>query len=332
VIEILYCGVCHSDFHVIFNEWKNTEYPIIAGHEIIGIVRKIGKSVKKFKVNDIVGLGPNYNSCRFCKECKMGDVQYCENGVVEAYNFPDRKFDKEKDPTGPITQGGYSNVTVANENYLIKINSKELSELPKIAPILCAGVTVYTPLKTLLKAKGTKCRVGIAGIGGLGHFAVKLAKAMGFEEVFALTTSEDKIGESVELLGAHEALLATDLKELREYNMTFDLILCTVPFPHDATPYICLLKQKSTLWFVGNLFPMTIDFELVIRKGVTIKGSTTGSIKDTQDLVNFCVAKKLFPEIELIDIQEINNIYRDIVTRRVRYRYVIDMESIYRDV
>lgn len=245
VIEILYCGVCHSDFHVILNEWKNTKYPIIAGHEIVGIISKIGNSVKNFKVGDYAGLGTNFNSCKSCNSCKKNDVEYCEYGVTETYNSPDRKYEGELYATGDITQGGYSNVIVANENYLITLPKKSKKNLAEISPLLCAGVTVYNPLKFLLDKKGPKARVGIAGVGGLGSTAIKIGKALGLE-VIALTRTEDKLENCIEL-GADEALLATDLDVMKLHNNTFDMILCTIPFPHDSTPYIHLLKMKGIM-------------------------------------------------------------------------------------
>lgn len=321
VIKIIYCGVCHSDWHVILNEWKNTKYPCIVGHEITGIVIKAGAKTN-FKVNDRVAVGPNYNSCRKCNQCKIGFEQYCLNDVTEVYNMPDRKDKEELKPTGPITYGGYSNVIVVNQNYVLRVADN--AELDYVAPLLCAGSTMYTPLKYLQIGKGH--RVGIAGIGGLGHLGVKLAKAMG-AEVIALTKTPEKIQASLDL-GADRAILVTDNDVLKPYEATFDLIIDTIPFNHDMMPYINLVKPNSTLWIVGSFFTMATDFDLVNRKGRIIRGSSTAGIADTQELLDLCAANNIYPNIEVINIQDINKTHEQLLLSRCRFRYVIDIDTI----
>lgn len=323
VIEILFCGICHSDWHVLLNEWKNTKYPMICGHEITGKVLKVGDQVKKFKIGDKVAIGPNYNSCRNCNQCATGFEQYCTNDITETYNMPDRKPGELK-PTGPITYGGYSNVIVANQHYVLTI--PDGAPLDKVAPLLCAGSTMFTPLKYLNIKKGD--RVGIAGIGGLGHIGIKLAKAFG-AEVFALTQTPDKLEAAIKL-GADAAILVKDMDSLKEYEATFDLIIDTIPFNHDITPYLLLVKPNHTLWIVGSFFTMAVDFDNVNRKGRIIRGSSTAGINDTQECINFCVQNNIYPDIELIDIKDINETHRKLLLSEVRYRYVIDMSTIYK--
>lgn len=322
VIEILYCGVCHSDWHVIRNEWKNSKYPIVVGHEITGRVLEVGNNVTRFKTGDLVALGPNYNSCRQCHQCADGFEQYCLNDVTETYNFPDRKVGEIK-PTGPVTQGGYSNVIVADQYYVLKV--PDGAPLDLVAPLLCAGSTMYTTLKYSNLKPGS--RVGIAGCGGLGHIGVKLAKAMKYE-VIVLTRTPDKLKDALRL-GADQALLVTDTVLLKPYEMTFDLIVDTIPFNHDLMPYINLIKPQSTLWIVGSFFTMAVDFDITARKGRIIRGSSTAGISDTQEFINLCVANNIYPDIELISMHDINATHENIVTGKVRYRYVIDMVTIY---
>ena len=320
VIEIAFCGVCHSDWHVILNEWKNTKYPTIVGHEITGYVVKKGYNVTKFNIGDTVALGPNFNSCRSCNSCREGNEQYCLNDVTETYNMPERLPNEypapnEKVlPTGPITYGGYSNIIVADQNFVLSVPKG--APLDRVAPILCAGITMYTPLKSL--GINSSHRVGIAGIGGLGHIGVKLAKSMG-AQVVGLTHTPAKLDND---LNMDKVLLVQDLDTLREYNCTFDLIICTAPFNHDMTPYIELMKPNGVVWIVGSMFPMTVDFDLINRKGRIVRGSSTGNIADTQELIDYCVTNNIYPDIELIDIKNINETHRPIIMSEVRYRYV----------
>lgn len=322
VIQILYCGVCHSDWHVIKDEWKNSKYPVIVGHEITGRVLKVGSKVSIFRVGDYVAVGPNYNSCRKCCQCKIGFEQYCLNDVTEVYNMPDRR-DGELKPTGPITYGGYSNVIVVNENYVCSI--PDGTPLDKIAPVLCAGATMYTPLKYMGIKEGFK--VGIAGIGGLGHIGIKLAKAFG-AEVVALTRSPDKL-EDAKRLGADESLLVTNMDSLKLHASSFDLIIDTIPFNHDLMPYLELLVPHGTLWIVGSFFTMAADFNIINRQGKIVRGSSTAGIADTQETINFCAQNNIYPEIVPIKIQDLNKTHENIVTSKVRYRYVVDISTIY---
>lgn len=323
VIEILFCGVCHTDWHFQLNEFQNTRYPMICGHEITGRVVKVGSKVSKFKVGDMAALGPNYNSCGKCLNCKNDAEQYCAFNVTETYNMPDRK-PGELHRTGPITYGGFSNIIVVREQYAITLPKN--APIDKVAPILCAGATMYTPLKTLGIGKGH--RVGILGIGGLGHIGVKLAKAFG-AEVIALTHTLLKVGK-LDALGADKTIFIGDLDELRKYEGTFDLIIDTVPFNHDLMPFVALLKPNSTLWIVGSFFPMAGDFNLINRRGVIIRGSSTAGIASTQECVNFCINNNIYPDIQKIDIKELNGTHKKLLLSEVKYRYVIDMSTIYK--
>lgn len=321
IIKILFCGVCHSDWHTILNEWKNTKYPIIPGHEITGQIIKMGNKVTKFNLGDYVGTNSNHNSCRKCEECKHGRVQYCLNDTVEVYNCPDY-VGNEKRPTGPITRGGYSNIIVVDEKYVYTIPTG--APLDKIAPLLCAGATMYTPIKYFGVTKNT--RVGIAGCGGVGHMGIKLAKSFG-AEVIALTSSPDKLDDLVRL-GADEAYLISDTDKLKKYESMFDLIIDTIPFDHDLSPYVMLLKPRHVLWIIGSLFGMTVDFDMVIRKGLSIHTSVLADLRDVQEVINYCVDKNIYPEIEMIDMKDINGTHEKILTSKVRYRFVIDMSTI----
>lgn len=321
VIEIKYCGICHSDWHVILDEWKNTRYPVIPGHEITGIVIAIGLAVRKFKVGDSVGLGPAYNSCRRCEQCLSSNVQYCLNDLTETYNFPDRLGDELK-PTGPVTHGGYSTVIVADQHYVFSIPQD--APLEKIAPLLCAGLTMWTPLITI--GVDSKNKVGIIGIGGLGHIGVKLAKALG-ATVIAFTHTAEKL-QDIRALGADDVVLSSDLKRMKEYEGKLDLIIDTIPFNHDLTMYINLVRPAGVFWNIGSLMVMATDFELLGRMNIAIKGSILGSLQDSQDLINFCVERGIYPEVKLIGASEINDTHRKIVESEVRYRYVIDISTI----
>lgn len=288
--------------------------------EIVGEVLKAGKFVGKVRVGDIVGLGPNYNSCQQCESCEAGEEQYCSNDVTETYNTPDRLYTELK-PTGPITQGGYSNIIVASENYVIRVPRNAPEEL--VAPLLCAGATMWTPLKAL--GINASHRVGIAGYGGLGNIGAKLSKAMGAETI-VITTTEDKLDDSI-ANGADQALLAWDREVLEKYQETFDLIICTIPFPHDSTPYVKMLKPHGTIWIVGTLMPMAVDFDLICRKGRIVRGSSTAGIAETQACVDFCVANNIYPDVEVILPEQLNATREGILSKRVRYRYVADIRE-----
>lgn len=318
-IQIDYCGVCHSDWHVIRNEWKNTKYPIIVGHEIIGHVICVGSQVTKYTVGDCVAVGPNIDSCGQCLSCSKGQEQYCHNDVTEAYNMMER-LPGEIKPTGPISQGGFTNIILVKEDFVLRLPQNGIY-YPSIAPILCAGITMYTPLK---RAKlETLSRVGIAGLGGLGHLGIKLAKSMGYE-VVVLTTTKDKIVDGLDL-GAHEVIFVHDLTKLDAYKKTFDLIISTIPFNHDINMYLELLKPESLMWVVGSMYSMTVDFEIVNRRGLIVRGSSTGGISDTQECIDYCVQNKIYADIVLIDIHDLHKTHQNITNRSIRYRYVVDM-------
>ncbi|CAH6419802.1 Alcohol dehydrogenase [uncultured virus] len=322
IIEILYCGVCHSDWHVNRDEWRNSKFPIITGHEIVGRVVKIGNKVIKFKVGDLAALGPNYDSCKQCDQCAVGFEQYCKNDVTETYNMPER-LPGEIKATGQVIQGGYSNVIVVNQRYALNVPPQ--ANLPKLAPVLCAGAIMYTPLKYCGLPSGA--RIGIAGFGGLGNIGLKLAKAMGYE-VIVLTTSPAKLQDAI-TLGADQALVATDLTVMDAYRLTFDMIICTIPFRHEINMYIDLLKPQGIMWVVGAMLGMTVDFDTVNRKGRIVKGSSTAGIPDTQECINLCVQNNIYPDIQLISISDLNSTHERIVNKEVRYRYVVDMSTIY---
>lgn len=328
VIDIKYCGVCHSDWHVICNEWKGTKYPMIVGHEVTGIVVKVGPQVKKFKVGDRVAMGPNYNSCLNCQKCKQHYEQYCENGTTEIYNKADRYPDdiktKSKKPHGPITYGGWSNVIVAKEHFVLKV--PDSLPLDRTAPLLCAGITMYTPIKNLGIKPGH--RLGIAGIGGLGHMGIKIAHKLGIE-VIALTNTPWKVDDA-KRLGANDAILMKDPEQLKAYKGTFDFIIDTIPFTHDPNPYIKLLKvyNGATLCVLGALLPMLYDQELIVRTGVNVTGSNIGGLMDSQKFLNLCAEKDILPEIKLIRAEDLMSTHKGLMTSKIKYRYVLDNSSL----
>lgn len=323
VVQIAYCGVCHSDWHVILNEWQNSKYPVIVGHEITGKVVRKGKAVSKFNVGDLVAVGPNYNSCRSCSQCKAGFEQYCQYDVTETYNMPDRKFEGELNPTGPVTYGGYANIIVVHEHYALKL--PQGAPLDKMAPVLCAGATMYTPLKYMGIDQNSV--VGIAGIGGLGHIGIKLAKAFG-AKVVALTRTPEKLSDS-KRLGADVSLLVTDMDSLKPFESKLDLIIDTIPFNHDLDPYLMLLKPNATLWVVGSFFSMVGDFNLINRKGKIIRGSSTAGIPDTQEVIDFCHKNSIYPDVKVIGFKDLQSTHRDLINSKVYYRYVVDVSTIY---
>jgi uncharacterized zinc-type alcohol dehydrogenase-like protein len=325
VIEILCCGVCHSDWHVIRDEWKNTKYPIVVGHEIVGRVLFVGSKVKTHAVKDIVAVGPNVDSCRICKSCKSGDEQYCTNDVTEAYNMYER-LPGEIKPTGPVSQGGYANVIVVKDRFVLEVpKDVPVAKLPQIAPLLCAGITMYTPLTHNSLSKGS--RVGIAGIGGLGHLGLRMGHVLGYETI-GLTTTPAKLKECANLQ-ADQILLATSLTTMDAYRETFDMIVCTIPFRHEVNMYIDLLKPKGIMWIVGSIFTMAVDFDRVNRRGRLIKGSSTGGVADTQACIDFCWKHKILPDVEAIKFtaDDINSTHEGIINRTVKYRYVIVMNN-----
>lgn len=325
VFEIKFCGVCHSDWHTILDEWKNSKYPVITGHEMTGICIQTGAYVTRFKVGDRVALSPLYNCCRVCNNCKAGYEQYCENDTTETYNMYDRNIGDIL-PVGPVTYGGYSNIMVADEHFVFRLPDN--LPMDKSAPLLCAGMTVYGAIQTCGIRQGHK--LGIAGIGGLGHLLIKIAKTLGIY-VVCLTTSDWKIEDS-KRLGADHAVCMNDREQLSKIEGTLDYIIDTIPFKHDLDPYLDLLKIFGTHCVVGSFYSLNPDFNKVIRKGKVIRGSNINSLKGTTDFLSFCsVAKEngfdILPDIELITLDQINKTHDRLVRSRARYRYVIDVQK-----
>lgn len=317
LIEILYCGVCHSDIHQARNEWKRSNYPMVPGHEIVGKVSKIGKKVTKFKEGDIVGVGCMVDSCQKCENCKLGLDQYCLNGSTYTYNSKDKV-------TGEPTYGGYSNNIVVTENFILKIPKKLVTK--SSAPLLCAGITTYSALRHWKVKKGDK--VGIIGLGGLGHVAIKIAKAMG-AYVVVFTTSPQKEKDALRL-GAHEVVASTNTKEMEKHIASFDFLLSTIPTTHDFNPYIKLLKLDKTLTILGAMEPIQtpIDGGLLAGKRRNIAGSDIGGIAETQEMLNFCAKHNITCDVEVINIQDINKAYERMKKSDVKYRFVIDLSSL----
>jgi len=320
LIDVQYCGVCHSDLHQVNNDWKNTIYPCVPGHEIIGKVMAIGSSVTKFKEGDTVGVGCMIDSCKQCAPCMEGEEQFCEgpHGQTMTYNGywkPDPEFN---------TFGGYATNIVAQEKFVMAIPSN--LDLKAAAPILCAGVTTYSPLKHFGVKEGHK--VGIIGIGGLGHMGVKIAKAMG-ATVTAITTKEDK-REAALALRADEVLISNDKETMEAHAAKFDFLLCTIPYPFDVNDYVPLLRRRGALVTVGLLGPYknpTNNME-VAKLCTTIGGSMIGGTIETQEVLNFCAEHQILPEVQMINIEDINDALNKVKDEEVRFRYVIDMASL----
>jgi len=332
-IDVLYCGVCHSDIHQVENDWGNTVYPCMPGHEVVGRVVGIGAGVTRHAKGDLVGVGCMIDSCRQCAPCKAGDEHQCEgpNSWLATYNGPMKPAAAAKDGTNMYgvdnTFGGYSNSLVVKEDFVLKIPAN--LPIEAVAPILCAGVTTFSPLRHWGVKAGH--RVGIVGLGGLGHMAVKLAVAMG-ADVTVFTTDEDKIAAAREL-GASQAILDSDKKAYEALELTFDFILSTIPEKHKVDPFIPLLKRNATYCAVGALaeIPGYNNLELVMHRR-SLAGSLIGSIKETQDVLDFCAAHNTYPDVQVIPMQDINDAYKRIKNEDVRFRYVIDMASLKREM
>ena len=315
-IEILFCGVCHSDLHTARNEWHGTIYPCVPGHEIVGKIISVGNHVSKFKVGDVVGVGCMVDSCRECEYCKEGLEQYCEPGNTGTYNSPDKYL-------GTQTYGGYSENVVVDENYVLHI--PENLDLAATAPLLCAGITTYSPLHHWKVGPGKK--VGIVGIGGLGHMGIKIAKAMG-AHVVAFTTSESKFAEA-KRLGADEVVLSKDEAQMAAYKGKLHFILDAVSADHDINAYLGLLRVDGSLALVGAPeHPLPVAAFSVIIGRKSFAGSSIGGIAETQEMLDFCGKHNITADIEMIDIQNINGAYERLLKGDVKYRFVIDMASL----
>jgi uncharacterized zinc-type alcohol dehydrogenase-like protein len=315
-IQILYCGVCHSDLHQARNEWHNTTYPCVPGHEIVGRVAKAGSQVKKFKEGDVAAVGCMVDSCRICPSCQAGQEQYCENILVLTYNSEDKHL-------GGVTYGGYSQSIVVDEAFALCVSDK--LNLAAAAPLLCAGITTYSPLRHWKVGKGQK--IGIVGLGGLGHMAVKFANAFG-GRVVLFTTSPNKATDALRL-GAKEVVISKNEHEMKKHLNSFDLILDAVSAEHDINAYLRLLKRDGTLTLVGAPEkPLPISaFDLLFRRR-QFAGSIIGGIRETQEMLDFCAEHGISSDIELIRIQQINEAYERMLKSDVKYRFVIDMASL----
>lgn len=327
-LAVLYCGVCHSDIHQVKNEWSNTVYPCVPGHEVVGRVTHVGAEVSRHAVGDLVGVGCMIDSCRHCQPCRLGEQNYCEgpNSWLATYNGP--MIPKAKAPGGENmygrdnTFGGYSDVLVVDQDFVLKIPAG--LDPAAAAPILCAGVTTYSPLRHWGVKPGDA--VGIVGFGGLGEMAVKLAKAMG-AEVTVFTTTEDKL-EAARRLGA-TGVLEGDKKAHKALQSHFDFMLSTVPEKHDVNPFVPMLKRDSTLAIVGALEPLApVHHQEVAFHRRRVAGSLIGSLRETEEVLAFCAEHAIAPEIEIISIHDINDAYRRVEKGEVRFRCVIDMASL----
>ena len=316
-IEILYCGVCHSDLHTARNDWGGTKYPAVPGHEIVGRITKVGAEVTKFKVGDLAGVGCLVDSCKECESCKQDLEQYCLNGSTGTYNGNDKHLNQQ-------TFGGYSEKIVVTEDFVLKI--PENLDLKAVAPLLCAGITTWSPLKHWGVKEGSK--VAVVGLGGLGHMAIKLAKGLG-AEVTLISRSPDKIQDALDL-GAHAVVISTYENEMKAAAGKFDLIIDTVPYDHDINSYMATLNISGTLVLVGFIGQMedALSTPPMILGRRSVAGSVIGGIKETQEMLDFCGEHNILPEIEMINMLDINEAYERMLKSDVRYRFVIDMQSL----
>ena len=315
VVEIEYCGVCHSDIHSVRNEWGNAIYPMVPGHEIVGRVTAVGSGVSRFKVGERVGVGVIIDSCRTCASCEKGEEQYCQVGITLTYGAPDKY--------GDLTQGGYSNNIVVEEDFVHSVSTA--LDPAGVAPLLCAGITTYSPLRHWKVGPGKK--VGVVGLGGLGHMALKFANSFG-AHVVQFTTSESKI-EDAKRLGADEVVISKDAAAMKKEENSFDFILDTVSAPHDLNIYLQMLKRDGTMTLVGLPdTPPTINGGALIFGRHSLAGSLIGGIAETQEMLDFCAEHGIVSDIEKIRIQDINEAYERMLKSDVRYRFVIDMASL----
>ncbi len=316
-IDILFCGVCHSDLHTARNDWGGTKYPSVPGHEIVGRVVSVGNEVSKFKTGDLVGVGCIVDSCKTCDSCKQDLEQYCLNGFTGTYNGKDKHLNTH-------TFGGYSENVVVDEGFVLRV--PENLNLAAVAPLLCAGVTTWSPLKHWNVKEGSK--VAVVGLGGLGHMAIKLAKGLG-ASVTLFSRTPDKI-EDAKALGADEVIISTEESQMKTAQGKFDLIIDTVPYVHDVNPYVATLNISGTLvlvGYLGGLEPILQTVPMILgRKSVA--GSVIGGIAETQEMLDFCGKHNIVSEIEMINMQDINNAYERMLKSDVKYRFVIDLASL----
>jgi alcohol dehydrogenase (NADP+) len=316
-MDVLYCGVCHTDIHRVRDEWGGSRYPVVPGHEVIGRVTEVGSAVKGFKPGDIVGVGCLVDSCRHCDSCEKGLEQYCAEGAVFAYNSLDRH-------DGSVTQGGYSERLLVSDKFVLHIPSK--LDLRSAGPLLCAGISTYSPLRHWKVGKGSK--VGIVALGGLGHMALKLAKAFGAEvTLFTRVAGQE---QEARRLGADHVVLITDPKQMQAVARRLDVILDTVPNDHDINPYIASLTRDGALVMIGQFTPLhtPVNPGALIDERRMLAGSVIGGIAETQEMLEFCAEKGIGCDVEMIRMQDINTAYERMLKGDVRYRFVIDMASL----
>ena len=316
VVDILYCGVCHSDLHMARNEWGQAVYPMVPGHEIVGRVTAVGSAVTRFKVGDIAAIGVIVDSCRTCSPCNSGQEHYCEKGATLTYAAPDRV-------DGSITMGGYSSNYVVDQRFAHTVPAN--LDLAGVAPLLCAGITTYSPLRHWKVGPGMK--VGIVGLGGLGHMGLKFAHSFG-AHVVQLTTSLKKKEDALRL-GASEVLLSTDADAMARHARSFDFILDTASAPHDLEPYLSLLKQDGTLALVGlPEKPPAVSVFSLITKRLSIAGSMIGGMPETQEMLDYCGKHNITADVEVIPVQQINEAFERMLRQDVKYRFVLDMKTL----
>jgi len=315
-IEIDYCGVCHTDLHFVNNDWGMTEYPVVPGNEIVGRISTVGNDVTKFKTGDLAAIGCMVNSCGKCQSCSNGLEQYCLNGFTATYNSP-------TDDPGGLTLGGYSKRIVADESFVLKM--PESLDIKGTAPLLCAGITTFSPLKNWNVRPEMK--VGIVGLGGLGHMGVKFSNALGAYTVMITTSPEKAI--DAKKLGADDVLISTDKDAMSKEVGEFDFILNTIPVNHSIDAYLDLLKVDGTMCVVGAVEPLDkVNAAQLMFGRKTLVGSLIGGIKETQEMLNFCADQNIVSDVELINIDEINHAFERLVKSDVKYRFVIDMKSL----
>ena len=314
-IDIAYCGVCHSDVHQVNNDWNNTVYPCVPGHEIVGHVTAVGPAVTRYKPGDRVAVGCMVDSCGECEACRQGQEQHCTQGLTATYNGKDRV-------TGENTLGGYADRIVVREKFVLRV--PESLDFRHVAPLLCAGITVWTPMREHGVGPGT--RVAVVGLGGLGHMGVKLAVALG-AQVTVITSSASKTDDAL-ALGAHQVLLSTDQKSMMAALNGFDFILDTIPTRHNVNPYLMLLARHGALVVVGAIDLLEpVHGGLLIRNNRKLAGSLIGGLPATQDLLDFCAVHQVLPDCELIAMSDINTAYARMQANDVKYRFVVDMAS-----